>query len=607
MTTDNEDKKGYYAQLNLTFRATEDDINKRYKKLALKYHPDRNRGDEANASQTFQKITTAYHVLADEEKSKAYLELFRLRCYMSQTPPTAPDAPLRPHYIFSVQKSKSSRSGARRSLRLLVVDMLARKIISYRKDTELKQFDFADVASLEERSAEALEVTLNFNNNTPYFVRLQTPTQLATFVAVFSRIAAAGADATDEQLNLVLDDEEPPAASQMKSKCLKRSGSTFADLLPRFLVLGETQLILFRDGTLKSICNVFPVDAIKHQNNSIPAKGASPEAGIFTLATSTWRAVFRVASVAVASEWCKMLDILKGVASGLRSSSSLPVRPSVVYAEEDICTTAAPPSHARTTVAAIPEDEEVSLAAAPAPAAVAAAVAPTFDRMNIEDAEAELSGGWLQFSDDFGRPYYFHPETGRSTWEAPSDSGAAPHLSAAAASVVVPPPPADYESGHTSDDEEENAAPTPAVWPSAEEDKKVAAHFRETESTNVAVAAADARRALAAAMAAYERKFNKARRCLDGGRRAADFVSLFEHVRIANEEMNAAIATFEAADAANEARQDHFIRSNRDYLDGVQSRMIGDVAGVDGGMASRIFKRCAYVADAMVRNKTTVL
>ena len=44
-----------------------------------------------------------------------------------------------------------------------------------RKDAELKQFGFADVASLEVRSAEALEVTLNFKNNTPYFVRLQTP------------------------------------------------------------------------------------------------------------------------------------------------------------------------------------------------------------------------------------------------------------------------------------------------------------------------------------------------------------------------------------------------------------------------------------------------
>eukprot|EP00937_MAST-01D_sp_MAST-1D-sp2_P003375 g3375.t1 len=55
-----------YAKLGLVFGASEEDIKKAYKKLALKYHPDRTKGDEAKTAR-FIAIKEAYAVLGDEK------------------------------------------------------------------------------------------------------------------------------------------------------------------------------------------------------------------------------------------------------------------------------------------------------------------------------------------------------------------------------------------------------------------------------------------------------------------------------------------------------------------------------------------------------------
>ena len=52
--------------------ATEKEIKKKFKKLAIKYHPDKNKGDPEKAKEEFQKIANAYEALSDPEKRKTY-------------------------------------------------------------------------------------------------------------------------------------------------------------------------------------------------------------------------------------------------------------------------------------------------------------------------------------------------------------------------------------------------------------------------------------------------------------------------------------------------------------------------------------------------------
>ncbi len=59
--------KDYYAALGLDKEASETDIKKAYRKLAMTCHPDKN-PDDPNAKEKFQAISEAYSVLSDPEK-----------------------------------------------------------------------------------------------------------------------------------------------------------------------------------------------------------------------------------------------------------------------------------------------------------------------------------------------------------------------------------------------------------------------------------------------------------------------------------------------------------------------------------------------------------
>lgn len=64
-------KRDYYEVLGVEKSASQDDIKKSYRKLAVKYHPDRNPGDK-EAEDKFKEATEAYEVLSDEKKRPLY-------------------------------------------------------------------------------------------------------------------------------------------------------------------------------------------------------------------------------------------------------------------------------------------------------------------------------------------------------------------------------------------------------------------------------------------------------------------------------------------------------------------------------------------------------
>lgn len=66
--------KDYYQLLGVAKTASADEIKKSYRKLAVKYHPDKNPGDK-KAEEKFKEISEAYDVLGDAEKRKKYDEL----------------------------------------------------------------------------------------------------------------------------------------------------------------------------------------------------------------------------------------------------------------------------------------------------------------------------------------------------------------------------------------------------------------------------------------------------------------------------------------------------------------------------------------------------
>lgn len=63
--------RDYYQILGIAKTASEADIKKAYRKLALQYHPDRNKGDKASEAK-FKEVTEAYEVLSDSGKRKQY-------------------------------------------------------------------------------------------------------------------------------------------------------------------------------------------------------------------------------------------------------------------------------------------------------------------------------------------------------------------------------------------------------------------------------------------------------------------------------------------------------------------------------------------------------
>ena len=72
MSQPNFDSEDFYEVLGVPKTAQENDIKKAYRKLSLKYHPDKNPNNKEAAEEIFKKISFAYGILSDKKKREEY-------------------------------------------------------------------------------------------------------------------------------------------------------------------------------------------------------------------------------------------------------------------------------------------------------------------------------------------------------------------------------------------------------------------------------------------------------------------------------------------------------------------------------------------------------
>lgn len=75
----------YYKILEVNRSASVADIKKAYRRLALKWHPDKNPDNQDEATKKFKEISEAYEVLSDEKKRKVRnkISYFFILCVLS--------------------------------------------------------------------------------------------------------------------------------------------------------------------------------------------------------------------------------------------------------------------------------------------------------------------------------------------------------------------------------------------------------------------------------------------------------------------------------------------------------------------------------------------
>ena len=130
----------YYATLEVTPQASDEEIKRAYRKLALKYHPDRNQGSK-NAEEKIREINAAYEVLGDPEARKSYEQL-RFGGYgrKSDFADVEPAETIDPGVVLDAMEKKLWEEGRVEIFRKLMQDLslVKRELANIRKATVAK-------------------------------------------------------------------------------------------------------------------------------------------------------------------------------------------------------------------------------------------------------------------------------------------------------------------------------------------------------------------------------------------------------------------------------------------------------------------------------------
>ena len=69
---ESKERRDYYEVLGVEKTATPDEIKRSYRKLAIRWHPDKNLNNKEEAEERFKEISVAYTILSDETKRSNY-------------------------------------------------------------------------------------------------------------------------------------------------------------------------------------------------------------------------------------------------------------------------------------------------------------------------------------------------------------------------------------------------------------------------------------------------------------------------------------------------------------------------------------------------------
>ena len=110
----------YYAILGISPQASDEEIKKVYRQLALKYHPDRNQGNP-EAETKIRQINAAYEILGDPETRRSY-ERLRFGGYKPGTEGAGPEAEdtIDPAMVFQEMESKLQNEARNELLSVLI-------------------------------------------------------------------------------------------------------------------------------------------------------------------------------------------------------------------------------------------------------------------------------------------------------------------------------------------------------------------------------------------------------------------------------------------------------------------------------------------------------
>jgi len=111
----------YYAVLGVSPQASQEDIKKAYRKLALEHHPDRNQGDR-QADHKIREVNAAYEILGDPDSRKTYdrLRLGHVESPSRYSPDVEPADVVSPSVVVERMEATLRDEARREMLRLLM-------------------------------------------------------------------------------------------------------------------------------------------------------------------------------------------------------------------------------------------------------------------------------------------------------------------------------------------------------------------------------------------------------------------------------------------------------------------------------------------------------